>query len=96
MKYYYRIIELLRPDNSEIGYRLAFKFASKLLIAVVSVHPMANEYLARILKEIDLPRRPKFVIEVTDPNSKLWHGWGCRGADLIIVPNELASSNRPA
>jgi UDP-N-acetylglucosamine:LPS N-acetylglucosamine transferase len=94
MKYYYRIIELLRPDDTEIGYRLAFGYASKLLVAVdpsivVSVHPMVNEYLSRILKEIDLPGRPKFIIVVTDPNARLWRGWACRGADWIIVPNDL-------
>jgi UDP-N-acetylglucosamine:LPS N-acetylglucosamine transferase len=93
MKYYYQAIDYLRPDNSEIGYRLAFGYAKKLLdktnpSVVVSVHPMANFYLARILKEIRLPHKPELIVVVTDPNAKLWCGWACPDADLIIAPND--------
>jgi len=94
MKYYYQVIEFLRPDDTEIGYRLAFKYAKKLLVTadpsvVVSVHPMANYYLARILKELRLPHQPKLIVVVTDPNSKLWRGWACPDADVTVAPNEL-------
>jgi UDP-N-acetylglucosamine:LPS N-acetylglucosamine transferase len=94
MKYYYRVIEWLRPDDTEIGYRLAFKYAKRLLVntdpsVVVSVHPMANFYLARMMKELRLPHKPALIVVVTDPNAQLWRGWACPDADLIIAPNEL-------
>jgi UDP-N-acetylglucosamine:LPS N-acetylglucosamine transferase len=93
MKYYNQAIDWLRPDDTEIGYRLAFGYAKKLLVktdpsVVVSVHPMANFYLARILKEIRLPHRPELIVIVTDPNDQLWRGWACPDADLIVAPNE--------
>lgn len=93
MKYYYQAIDCLRPDDNEIGYRLAFGYAKKVLVktdpsVVVSVHPMANFYLARILKEIRLPHKPELIVVVTDPNAQLWRGWACPDADLIVAPND--------
>jgi UDP-N-acetylglucosamine:LPS N-acetylglucosamine transferase len=94
MKYYYQAIEFLRPDDTEIGYRLAFNYAKKLLVdldpvVVVSVHPMANYYLARILKQLKLPHKPELIVVVTDPNSKLWRGWACPCVNEIVAPNDL-------
>jgi UDP-N-acetylglucosamine:LPS N-acetylglucosamine transferase len=98
MKYYYRFIEIVKPDNSELCFLLAFRYAKKLLCdvspaVVVSVHPMANYDLAKMLKALNLEPRVKLIVVVTDPNETLWSGWACPDADLIIAPNDLAASS---
>ncbi len=95
MKYYYSLIQLVKPDNSALGYWLASGYAKHLLrtlnpAIVVSIHPMANHYLARALNEVKLPHQPKLIEVVLDPNAELWTGWACRDADMIIAPNNLA------
>jgi len=95
MKYYYSAIQTLKPDNSALGYWLASSYLKKLLheiepVVVVSIHPMANHYLARALENAHLPNRPLLILDVIDPNAKLWIGWACIDASTIIVANELA------
>ena len=95
MKYYAWFVELTSPNDSAIGYFLAKPYLVKLLEKcnpklIVSVHPMINHYLARIIKEMGL--NIKLIIVVTDPNKVLWSGWACKDADLTIVPNDLALS----
>lgn len=96
MKYYTWFIEATKPNNSEIGYRLARQYVIESLVrmdpsVVVSVHPMTNHYLARAMKELGMAGRVKLIIVVTDPNAYLWSGWACADADIIIAPNDLAS-----
>lgn len=95
MKYYYRLIQFFKPDSSAVGYWLVSGYAKHLLrtlnpVIVVSIHPMANYYLARALKEIKLPNLPKLIEVVLDPNAELWTGWACPDADLIVAPNNIA------
>jgi UDP-N-acetylglucosamine:LPS N-acetylglucosamine transferase len=95
MKYYYSLIEFFKPDNSLFGYWLASAYVKDLLrkvnpLIVVSLHPMANHYLARALNAVKLPGDPKLIVVVTDPNANLWTGWACRDASMIIAPNDLA------
>ncbi len=95
MKYYYWFIQNIKPNDSAIGYRLVRPYLNKLLdrlkpSVVVSVHPMTNHYMARVLAERNLTGHTRLISVVTDPNSDLWRGWGCAQADLIIAPNELA------
>jgi processive 1,2-diacylglycerol beta-glucosyltransferase len=98
MKYYCRFIEIVKPDNSEICFLLAFRYAKKLLCdvspaVVVSVHPMANYDLAKMLKTLNLKSQVKLIVVVTDPNQTLWSGWACPGADLIVAPNDLVADS---
>lgn len=95
MKYYFALIETFKPDNSKIGYWLASSYLNKLLnsvrpAVVVSIHPMANHYLAKALADAKLPNRPELILDVVDPNAQLWIGWACRDAKITIVANELA------
>jgi len=95
MKYYVNLIEFFKPDDSALGYWLASGYVKNLLrtvnpLVVVSAHPMANHYLSRALKAVKLPRHPKLIVVVTDPNAELWTGWACRDGYLTIVPNSLA------
>jgi len=95
MKYYYSMIETLKPDNSDFGYWLSYGYLHRLLneikpAVVVSIHPMANHYLAKALADAKLPNQPLLILDVIDPNGQLWIGWACVDASTIIVANELA------
>ncbi len=95
MKYYFDLIEWVKPNESEIGYRLSQNYTSSLLLdvqptVIVSVHPMVNHFLARTLKDLRLDKKVKLITVLTDPNANLWTGWACPDADLTIAPNDLA------
>ncbi|MBX9692283.1 MAG: hypothetical protein K2Z81_07865 [Cyanobacteria bacterium] len=94
MKYYYWFIEQFKPNDSERGYQLAKPYLEKLIVEIdpsmiVSVHPMSNHYLARVLKDMGLSNSVKLITVVTDPNGDFWKGWACPDVDLTIVPNEM-------
>jgi UDP-N-acetylglucosamine:LPS N-acetylglucosamine transferase len=96
MKYYVDFIEFVKPNNCALGYWLAYRYVKKLLLSVnpavvVSVHPMTNHYLARLIRDLPLEHAPELIVVVTDPNGKLWSGWACKGASLTISPNELST-----
>ncbi len=95
MKYYFDLIEWIKPNESELGYRLSHSYTSSLLLelrptVIVSVHPMVNHFLARTLKDLRLSGNVKLITVLTDPNATLWTGWACPDADLTIAPNDLA------
>ncbi len=94
MKYYYWFIEKFKPNDSERGYQLAKPYLEKLIAEIdptiiVSVHPMSNHYLARVVKEMGLSESIKLITVVTDPNGDFWKGWACPDVDLTVVPNEM-------
>lgn len=95
MKYYYWLIETFKPNDSQLGYRLAKPYLVELIhehnsSVVVSVHPMCNQYLARTIEDMGRKESTKLVTVVTDPNGNFWRGWASPGSDLTIVPNELS------
>lgn len=95
MKYYYWFLHLAKPNSSEFGYRISRPYLKKLVEQVnsdviISVHPMINHYLVRVLKEMGLREKTKFVTVVTDPNADLWQAWACPDVDLLVAPNDLA------
>jgi len=95
MKYYSALIEWVKPNESELAYRLSKDYTAKVIqeinpAVIVSVHPMVNHFLARTLKDMGLLRKTKLVVVLTDPNNNLWTGWACPDADLTIAPNDLA------
>jgi len=95
MRYYYNFIEFIKPNDNPMGYLLSAGYGKRLLAClnpavVVSLHPMVNHYLARIIKSTDLPHEPKLIVVMTDPNGQFWSGWACKDADLTIAPNDLA------
>jgi UDP-N-acetylglucosamine:LPS N-acetylglucosamine transferase len=94
MQLYYWVINLLKPNDSEFGYKLCAPYLEKVLLdvdpdVIVSVHPMTNQYIARALQETKLNLKTKLVTVVTDPNGEFWRGWACTSADLTCVPNDL-------
>lgn len=95
MKYYITLIEWVKPNESNIGYKLSCAYTKKLITEidptiVVSVHPMVNHFLARTLKDLGLQEKVKLITVLTDPNANLWTGWACPDSDLTIAPNDLA------
>jgi UDP-N-acetylglucosamine:LPS N-acetylglucosamine transferase len=96
MKYYYRLIECFKPNDSIVGYWLAAPYLRRLFqtvdpVLIVSLHPMANHYLARALASWKAIDAPELIVVITDPNANLWTGWACSDASLIISPNRLAT-----
>lgn len=94
MKYYYAFLHFIKPNESELGYKLARKYLCQQMIdhrpsVVVSMHPMTNHYVQRAMKEVGLTGDVKLVVVITDPNKNLWKGWACPEADLIVAPNDL-------
>ncbi|MBK9141983.1 MAG: hypothetical protein IPM23_05765 [Candidatus Melainabacteria bacterium] len=95
MKYYFALIEWIKPNENEIGYRLVSDYTKRLIerinpSIIVSVHPMVNHYLARTLKTMGLEKKIKLITVLTDPNANLWSGWACRDASMTIAPNDIA------
>ncbi len=95
VKYYIGWIEMFKPNDNWLGYRLccvAVKASLQRIepAIVISVHPMVNHYTARALKDMGMAETTRFVIVVTDPNANLWSGWACSDADLTFAPNDLA------
>jgi processive 1,2-diacylglycerol beta-glucosyltransferase len=95
MKYYYWFIETFKPNDSKFGWSISGPYMTRRIVDMgcdvcVSVHPMCNQYIARVLKETGLSTSTKMVTVVTDPNGDFWSGWACPESDLTIVPNDLA------
>lgn len=95
MKYYFALIEWVKPNESDIGYRLSSSYTKHLIndiepSVIVSVHPMVNHFLARTLKDLGLNNKIGLITVLTDPNANLWTGWACEDADLTIAPNDIA------
>ncbi len=95
MKYYFALIEWIKPNENELAYKVTSSYSKKLLLdidpaVIVSVHPMVNHFLARTLKDLGRDKDIKLITVLTDPNSTLWTGWACPDAELTIAPNDLA------
>ncbi len=94
MRFYFWFIQAFQPNNSKFGYRLIRENLINFLQTakpdvLVSVHPMCNHYLARVLKDTNRTAKTKLVTVITDPNGNFWRGWACPDANLTLVPNEL-------
>jgi len=95
MKYYTGFIETFKPNETYLGYLMCRSYLQTVYdriqpSVVVSVHPMVNHYMDRARRDAGLIDTTKLVVVLTDPNSNLWSGWACKGADLLIAPNDLA------
>ncbi|HEU0184452.1 MAG TPA: hypothetical protein VFS27_04005 [Blastocatellia bacterium] len=95
MKYYYWAIEHFRPNESSLFYRLTSRYVRQLFErycpqVVVSVHPMTQHFLGRMLRELGLLDRIPLVTVVTDPCYGFWRGWACEEVSLYLVATEDA------
>ena len=95
MKYYYWAIERFRPNESNLFYRMTSRYLRQLFEkycpqVVVSVHPMTQHFLGRMLRELGLLDRIPLVTVVTDPCYGFWRGWACDEVSLYLVATEEA------
>lgn len=95
MKYYYSAIERFRPNESNLFYRMTRRYIRQLFEKycpqlVISVHPMTQHFLGRMLRELGLLDRIPLVTVVTDPCYGFWRGWACDEVSLYLVATEEA------
>jgi UDP-N-acetylglucosamine:LPS N-acetylglucosamine transferase len=95
MKYYYWAIERFRPNESNLFYRMSSRYGRQVFErycpqVVVSVHPMMQHFLGRMLRELGLLDRIPLVTVVTDPCYGFWRGWACDEVSLYLVATEEA------
>lgn len=95
MRYYYWAIERFRPNESNLLYRMTSRYARQLFERycpqiVVSVHPMTQHFLARVLRDLGLLEKIPLVTVVTDPCYGFWRGWACDDVSLYLVASEDA------
>jgi UDP-N-acetylglucosamine:LPS N-acetylglucosamine transferase len=95
MKYYYWLLNRLRPDTREFFHKRCFGYVKDLFERwcphiVVSVHPLTQHMFGRVLKELGLSERVPLVSVVTDPCYGFWRGWACDAVTLYLVASEDA------
>jgi len=95
MKYYYWAIDHFRPNESNLFYRMTSRYVRHLFEkycpqVVISVHPMTQHFLGRMLRELGLLDRIPLVTVVTDPCYGFWRGWACEEVSLYLVATEEA------
>jgi len=95
MKYLYWAVNRFRPETREFFYKRCFGYFQDLFEkwcphVVVSVHPLTQHFIARVLKELNLSKQVPLVTVVTDPCYGFWKGWACDDVALYLVANEDA------
>ncbi len=95
MKYYYWIINRIRPDTREFFHKRCVGYVREIFERwcphiVVSVHPLTQHIFGRVLKELGLAGRVPLVSVVTDPCYGFWKGWACDAVTLYLVASEDA------
>ena len=95
MKYLYWFMNKIRPETREFFHRRCIGYVREIFEKwcphiVVSVHPLTQHILARILKELNLSEQVPLVTVVTDPCYGFWKGWACNDVSLYLVANEDA------
>jgi UDP-N-acetylglucosamine:LPS N-acetylglucosamine transferase len=95
MKYYYWIINRIRPDTREFFHKRCVGYVREIFERwcphiVVSVHPLTQHIFGRVLKDLGLAGRVPLVSVVTDPCYGFWKGWACDAVTLYLVASDDA------
>ena len=95
MKYLYWTVNRFRPETRDFFYRRSVGYMHDLFErwcphVVVSVHPLTQYGIARVLKELHLSDKIPLVTVVTDPCYGFWRGWACDDVRLYLVASEEA------
>lgn len=95
VKHYHRFINRFHPEQWMIVERYAGPYFSQLLErhcpnVVVSVHPMLQFTISRLLRELNLTGKIPLVTVVTDPCGNSWNSWSNEQVSLYIVAHERA------
>lgn len=93
VKYYHWLVNHMNPDRSFYRFyrkhlcNTVNRFCPNL---IVSVHPMVQHGIARILHDLNLADRIPLATVVTDPCGNSWKGWANETVKLYIVAHEAA------
>jgi UDP-N-acetylglucosamine:LPS N-acetylglucosamine transferase len=95
MKYLYWAVNRFRPETREFFYRRSVGYVGELFErwcphVVVSVHPLTQHAIGRVLRELKLADKIPLVTVVTDPCYGFWKGWACDDVRLYLVASEEA------
>jgi len=95
MKYLYWAVNRFRPETRDFFYRRTVGYVRDLFERwcphiVISVHPLTQHGIARVLKELGLADRIPLVTVVTDPFDGFWRGWACDDVRLYLVASDEA------
>ncbi|HEV2914465.1 MAG TPA: glycosyltransferase [Pyrinomonadaceae bacterium] len=95
MKYLYWAVNRFRPETREFFYTRGVGYVKDLFErwcphVVVSVHPLTQHAIARVLKELKLSDKIPLVTVVTDPCYGFWKGWACDDVRLYLVASPEA------
>src|SRR5215207_4212996 len=95
MKYLFWAVNRFRPETREFFYTRTVGYVKDLFErwcphVVVSVHPLTQHGIARLLKELKLADKIPLVTVVTDPCYGFWKGWACDAVTLYLVASEEA------
>src|SRR6266850_1594930 len=95
MKYFYLCMNRVRPETREFFHKRTIGYVIDLFErwcphVVVSVHPLTQHIIARVLKELNLADRVPLVSVVTDPYYGFWKGWACDDVTLYLVASDEA------
>ena len=95
MKYLFWAFNWIRPETREFFFKRCFGYFQDLFEKwcphiVVSVHPMTQHFIARVLKELGLAKQIPLVTVVTDPCYGFWKAWACEDVALYLVANDDA------
>ena len=90
-----RAIDLLKPNEAEICYRLLRNYIGHLVTSeapdlILSVHPMLNHFIQRWIKEQGLGI-PCYTF-VTDPFPPFWKGWASPYIERYFVLSDAAGT----
>ena len=95
MKYLYWVVNRFRPETRDFFHKRCVGFVKDSFEKwcphiVVSVHPLTQHILGRLLRELNLSSQIPLVTVVTDPCYGFWKGWACDDVSLYLVANEEA------
>lgn len=95
MKYVFWAVNKFRPETREFFYKRCIGYIRDMFDkwcphVVVSVHPLTQHFLGRILRELNLTSQVPLVTVVTDPCYGFWRGWACDDVSLYLVANDDA------
>ncbi|MDQ1613015.1 MAG: processive 1,2-diacylglycerol beta-glucosyltransferase [Pyrinomonadaceae bacterium] len=95
MKYLYWAVNRFRPETRDFFYRRSVGYVGELFErwcphVVVSVHPLTQHAIGRVLRELKLADKIPLVTVVTDPCYGFWKGWACDDVRLYLVAGEEA------
>ncbi len=95
MKYLYWIMNKIRPETREFVHKRCIGYVRDIFEkyvphAVISVHPLTQHIVAKVLKQLNLTDTVPLVTVVTDPCYGFWKAWACNDVSLYLVANEDA------